>query len=88
MTTFQFPDMDRHTSMLRGSIALICWSSNSSQCMGILRNQNRALKSSEHVRNAGAVGEWTISLTGPLCPATNCHYSYTAENTYLITCLL
>lgn len=41
--------------------------------MGILLNQNLALKSSLHVKNAGAVGEWTINLTGPLCPNdSNC----------------
>ena len=32
-------------------------------------NQNLALKSSEQVRNAGAVLEWTMDLTTPLWPS-------------------
>ena len=68
---FQFPDTDTHISRLKESPVMRSLSSSLNQCKGILRNQKRALKSSEQVRNAGAVGEWTISLTGPLCPATN-----------------
>lgn len=36
--------------------------------VGVLLYQNRARKSSEHVKNAACVGECAINLTAPLCP--------------------
>ena len=37
--------------------------------MGAIRRyQNRARKSSEHVKKPALTGEWTIFRMGPLCP--------------------